>query len=81
MGLLIAAVEVGVVATTLAVGAASEALATIVAGCALAWGGLSLAVAKGGRWRPLVWEVQAVGFVVAGAAWLAALVSAGVLRR
>ena len=76
-GLLMVVVDAVSISTTLAVGAAPAVLAAVVAGCALAWGGLSLAAARGDRWRPLVWEVQAVGLVIAGGAWLAALVAAG----
>ncbi|HEX7490801.1 MAG TPA: UbiA family prenyltransferase [Candidatus Limnocylindrales bacterium] len=78
-GLLVAAVDAVAVTATLAVGAAPTVLLALAAGCALALGGLSLAAGKGDRWRPLLWEVQAAGFALAGGAWLAALVSAGVL--
>jgi 4-hydroxybenzoate polyprenyltransferase len=78
--LLMAAVQASVVATTVIVGASTPFLFTLAFGCALGWGGLGLARVEGERWRPLVWEIQALGFFVAGGAWLAALVSAGALR-
>jgi geranylgeranylglycerol-phosphate geranylgeranyltransferase len=79
-GLLVALVGAGAVGATLAVGAELVVLLALVAGCALAMGSVGLAHARGDRWRPMVWEVQAVGFAVAGCAWLAALTSAGALR-
>jgi 4-hydroxybenzoate polyprenyltransferase len=79
-GLLMAAVQVCVAATTAVVGASPPVLLALASGCALGWGGLSLAAVEGDRWRPLLWEVQALGFAVVGGAWLTALASAGALR-
>jgi 4-hydroxybenzoate polyprenyltransferase len=50
-----------------------------VVGCVLVWLGLGLAALKQVRARGLVWEVQAVGVVVLGIAWLAGLVAADLL--
>ena len=47
-------------------------------GCGLAWSGLALAVC-GGRARPPVWELQAVGIAVLGGAWISVLSSVGLL--
>lgn len=79
-GLLTAAVQTIVAASTVAVGAVVPVWLALFCGCGLGWAGLALAAARGDRWRPLVWEAQALGFVVAGGAWLAALVAAGALR-
>lgn len=79
-GLLIGAVDATVISTTVAVGAAPAPLLALLVGLAVAWVGLSLAALRSDRRRPLVWEVQAVGFAIAGSAWLAVLVSAGTLR-
>jgi 4-hydroxybenzoate polyprenyltransferase len=79
-GLLTAVVQAIVVTSTVAVGAVAPVWLALACGCALGWAGLAFASAGGVRWRPLVWEVQALGFIVAGGAWLVALVSAGSLR-
>lgn len=75
---LLAVVQAIVLATTVAVGA-GPVLGAEAVGCALAWLGVGLAVTRGRRAGALVWEMQALGILVLGAGWLAALSSAGLL--
>jgi len=75
---LLAVVQAIVLATTVAVGAGPVLWAEAM-GCALAWLGVALAVTHGRRAGALVWEIQALGILVLGAGWLAALSSAGLL--
>jgi 4-hydroxybenzoate polyprenyltransferase len=77
--LVLASVQAIAVATTLAAGPSPMVLAGEMVGGGLGWLGLGLAAFKGDRIRPLVWEVQAVSFLVLGAWWLAALIAAGAL--
>ena len=77
---LLASIQIVVVATTLATMGATPLLAAEAGGCGLGWVGLGLAGVSGDRGRTLVWEVQAVGVLVLGAAWLAMLSSAGLLN-
>ena len=51
------------------------------AGCGLGWLGLAMSRWRVGLRRSLVWELQAIGIVVLGGAWLVVLDSAGFLRR
>jgi 4-hydroxybenzoate polyprenyltransferase len=76
---LLAIVQVVALATTIATGGHIAPLLVEAGGCGLGWVGLALAGVRSERVRPLVWEIQAVGLVVLGTAWLAALQSAGVL--
>jgi 4-hydroxybenzoate polyprenyltransferase len=78
---LLGGVQVVAMATTLVVAATSPLLGVEAAGCGLGWLGLGLAALRKDRARPLVWEVQAVGILVIGAAWLMTLDSAGLLSR
>jgi len=80
-GLLMACAQGVVLVTTMTAGAQTPlVLSAEVAGCGLGWLGLALAGNGGDRLRPLVWEVQAVGMLVLGSAWLVALNQAGALR-
>ena len=76
---LLAMCQVVALATTMAVPAPGGWMVVEAGGCVLAWFGLALAGVRGNRAGPLVWEIQAVGLVVLGTAWLAALHTAGVL--
>jgi 4-hydroxybenzoate polyprenyltransferase len=67
-------------ATTIAASGSPQLIVVEVVGCGLGWLGLCLAAVGRDRLRPLVWEVQAIGLVVLGTAWLAALDAAGALR-
>jgi 4-hydroxybenzoate polyprenyltransferase len=78
---LLAGVQLVAIATTVVIGAAPPLLVVEAAGCGLGWLGLGLAGVRDIRVRPLVWEVQAVGMLVLGAAWLLVLDSAGLLLR
>lgn len=77
---LLAVVQLIAVATTVAIGGAAPLVVAEACGCGLGWFGLGLAAVGRERVRPLVWEVQAVGILVLGVAWLAALDSAGMLH-
>jgi 4-hydroxybenzoate polyprenyltransferase len=77
---LLAGIQLLALATTFAAGSVSPpVLLAELGGCALGWLGLGLAASRADRIRPLVWEVQAVGFLILGAAWLVSLTQAGVL--
>jgi 4-hydroxybenzoate polyprenyltransferase len=77
---LLAVVQLLVVATTCEVVGVTPVLAVEAFGFGLGWVGVGLAGVGGPYAGPIVWEVQAVGVLVLGAGWLAALGSAGVLR-
>jgi 4-hydroxybenzoate polyprenyltransferase len=77
---LLAAIDVVAVVSTLAIAGATPLLLVEACGCGLGWAGLGLAAARSYQARPVLWEVQAVGVVVLGSAWLAVLDSAGLLR-
>jgi 4-hydroxybenzoate polyprenyltransferase len=76
---LLAFVQLLAAATTVAVGGATPLLVVEAGGCGLGWLGIALAATRSHRMRPLIWEVQAVGILVLGAAWLVVLDSAGLL--
>ena len=78
-GALQALVQVVAVATTVTIAGATPALLPEGGGCALAWLAFRFAAARDDRVRRLVWELQALGILVLGAAWLSVLSSAGVL--
>jgi 4-hydroxybenzoate polyprenyltransferase len=59
----------------------ARSLAVGIAGACIAWIGVGLAAAHNDRARQAGWEVQAVGIVLLGAAWLSALSSVGALAR
>jgi geranylgeranylglycerol-phosphate geranylgeranyltransferase len=59
---------------------AAATIAVELAGIGLGWIGLALTVRGIGRSGQLGWETQAVGVVVLGAGWLAALGAVGLLR-
>jgi hypothetical protein len=71
-------VQAFVLATTVAA-APGPVLAVEAAGCCLTWLGVGLAVARRSNAGALMWELQALGILVLGAGWLAALSSAGLL--
>jgi 4-hydroxybenzoate polyprenyltransferase len=75
---LLATVQAFVLATTVAA-APGPVLAVEAAGCCLTWLGVGLAVARRSKAGALMWEMQALGILVLGAGWLAALSSAGLL--
>jgi 4-hydroxybenzoate polyprenyltransferase len=75
---LLALVQVIALATTVTT-APGPMLVAEAAGCALAWLGVGLAVARGRRAGVLAWELQALGILTLGAGWLAALSAAGLL--
>lgn len=77
---LLAFVQLIAVATTVTTVGLGPLIAVEAAGCGLSWIGLSLGGVERERLRPLVWEIQAVGLVILGMCWLAALDSAGLLR-
>jgi 4-hydroxybenzoate polyprenyltransferase len=77
---VLAVVQLVAGATTAMLAGQSPQLLAIGCGLGLGWIGLGLAAAPGYRTSPLVWELQALGIVILGAAWLAALNSAGLLR-
>jgi 4-hydroxybenzoate polyprenyltransferase len=77
---LLVAVQVIAGATTFAAKGLTPLLLVEGAGCGLGWLGLALSRWRVGLRRSLVWELQAIGVVVLGAAWLVVLDSAGVLR-
>jgi geranylgeranylglycerol-phosphate geranylgeranyltransferase len=77
---LLASVHLIAVATTVTTVGLGPLIAVEAAGCGLSWIGLSLGGVERERLRPLVWELQAVGLVILGMCWLAALNSAGLLR-
>jgi 4-hydroxybenzoate polyprenyltransferase len=77
---LLAVVQLIALATTVGIAGLAPLIVVEAAGCGLSWFGLSLATFGGDGLRRLVWEVQAVGMVVLGMAWLVALSSAGLLR-
>lgn len=77
---LLAVVQIVAVATTIWLAGAIPLLAVELLGCGLGWLGIGLAAVPDARARPLVWEAQGVGIVVLGAAWLAVLSAAGLLR-
>lgn len=62
-------------------GADARSLAAGIAGACVAWTGVGLAASGNDRPRQAGWEVQAIGIVVLGAAWLAALSTTGALTR
>jgi 4-hydroxybenzoate polyprenyltransferase len=66
-----------VLVSSVATGLSGVALPVELAGIALSWLGLGLSAAPDEQVARLGWEVQAVAMVVMGAAWLAALGSAG----
>jgi 4-hydroxybenzoate polyprenyltransferase len=76
---LLALINLVTVASTLAISGGSPLLFVEVCGCALGWAGLGLAAATSYQARTASWEIQAVGIVVLGSAWLAVLESAGLL--
>jgi 4-hydroxybenzoate polyprenyltransferase len=78
---LMLSIQTIALATALTLGAGTWALAVGSAGACLGWLGVGLASANRERARQAGWELQAVGFVVLGAAWLSALNSAGALGR
>ena len=78
-GALLAVVQVVAVATTLTAAGVVPALLLEGGGCGLAWLGLGVAAVPDGRARPLVWEMQAIGMLVLGGAWLSVLSSAGLM--
>lgn len=82
--LLNAAVLLGVDIVAVAISLAERTdpapAAAQLGGMALSWLGLGLSGRLPEGWRHLVWEVQALGFVVLGTGWLAAISSAGLLR-
>jgi len=63
--------------SSVAAGLSGAALPVELAGIALSWLGLRLSAGHDEQVARLGWEVQAVAMVVMGAAWLAALGSAG----
>jgi hypothetical protein len=69
--------QMTVLASSVAIGLVGAALAVELAGIALGWLGLRLSAAPNEQIARLGWEVQAVAMVAMGAAWLAALGSAG----
>jgi 4-hydroxybenzoate polyprenyltransferase len=77
---LLAVVQLIALATTVGIAGLAPLIVVEAAGCGLSWFGLSLATFGRDGLRRLVWEVQAVGMVVLGMAWLVALNSAGLLR-
>ena len=78
-GALLALVQVVAVATTLAIAGGTPALLLEGGGCGLAWLAFRFAAALDDRVRLLVWELQALGILVLGAAWLSVLSSAGMM--
>ncbi len=66
-----------VLVSSVVTGLSGAALPVELAGIALGWLGLGLSAAPDEQVARLGWEVQAVATVVMGAAWLAALGSAG----
>jgi len=79
-GALLAGIQLFVLATTAAAGVGSApVLIAELGGGALCWLGLGLVANRADWARPLVWEVQAVGFLIMGAAWLVVLSQAGAL--
>ena len=77
---LLASVDIVAVASTMAIAGATPLLLVEASGCWLGLVGLGLAAARSYQARAFVWEVQAVGIVVLGSAWLAVLSSAGLLK-
>lgn len=77
---LLGCVQLLVIATTVTIAGATPVLLVEVGGCGLGWLGVASAGVRSCRARPLVWEVQAVGILVLGVAWLVVLDSAGLLR-
>jgi 4-hydroxybenzoate polyprenyltransferase len=77
---ILVVVNIVVCATSLSVGTTPAPAAAELGGLMLAWVGVGLAGVASERWRHLVWEVQALGILVVGAGWLAAMGSAGFLR-
>jgi 4-hydroxybenzoate polyprenyltransferase len=74
-----AVLQLVVVASSAAVGLVATALAAELAGIVLGWVGLGFSASRNEKVARLGWEVQAVGIVAMGAAWLAVLGSAGLL--
>lgn len=79
VGALQAVVQVVAVATTLAIAGATPALLPEGGGCGLAWLAFWFAAARDDRVRLLVWELQALGILVLGAAWLSVMSSTGMM--
>ena len=77
---LLGCVQLVAMATTLVMAPTTPLLVVEVAGCGLGWLGLGLSALRNDRARPLVWELQAIGFLVIGAPWLLVIDSAGLLR-
>jgi 4-hydroxybenzoate polyprenyltransferase len=78
---LMLAIQMIALATSLSLGVGTWALAVGLAGACLGWLGVGLASTDRERARQAGWEVQAIAFVLLGAAWLSALNSAGALGR
>ncbi|MGZ6266150.1 MAG: UbiA family prenyltransferase [Candidatus Limnocylindrales bacterium] len=78
---LMLAIQIIALTTAVILGAGIWALAVGSAGACLGWLGVGLSSTARERSRQAGWEVQAVGFVLLGAGWLAALNSAGALGR
>ena len=74
-------VQIVALATTFWSGGSGLLVTAEAAGCLLAWAALIPPVLGSGSARRLVWELQGVGIVVIGAAWLSALSTAGWLSR
>lgn len=81
-GLLVGLVQGIVASTSLAFCQPLNAATTraAVAGITLGWLGVALTARRIGRGGQLGWEVQALGMVILGAAWLAALGTTGLLQ-
>jgi 4-hydroxybenzoate polyprenyltransferase len=76
---LMACVQLIAMTTTVAIGGAGSLVLVEAGGSGLGWLGVALFYFRGGWSRSLGWEVQAVGILILGAAWLTALNSAGFL--
>ncbi len=76
---LLALVQIIALETTYGAVGATPLLELGIAGSIVAWFGLGLAAVDDDRARPLVWEIQALGILILGVAWLLALSSAGLL--
>ena len=76
---LLVSSDIVAVASTMAIAGATPLLLVEACGCGLGLVGLGLAAARSYQAHAFVWEVQAVGIVVLGSAWLAVLNSAGLL--
>jgi 4-hydroxybenzoate polyprenyltransferase len=77
---LLSIIDIVAVASSVAVAGATPLLLVEAGGSGLGLVGLGLAAARSYQGRAVVWEMQAVGIVVLGSAWLAVLNSAGLLN-